>query len=78
MKKIRPIVGITMDDPAGIGPEITARVFNQKRMYHCCRPLVIGDRRANRDAVNKFGFSLPINAINDVYNAGFKPGTIDV
>lgn len=38
-----PIVGITMGDPTGVGPEIIAKVLNDRRTFECCRPLVLGD-----------------------------------
>ena len=39
----RPILGITMGDPAGCGPEITVRALSDAAVYQRCRPLVIGD-----------------------------------
>ena len=43
MSVMKPIIGITMGDPAGIGPEITVKALEQKKIYESCRPLVIGD-----------------------------------
>ena len=34
------ILGITMGDPAGIGPEITVKALAKKEIYDECRPLV--------------------------------------
>ena len=39
----KPILGITMGDPFGNGPEITVRALNDKTVYDRCRPLVVGD-----------------------------------
>ena len=39
----RLILGITMGDPASIGPEITVKALAAKDVYDNCRPLVIGD-----------------------------------
>jgi 4-hydroxythreonine-4-phosphate dehydrogenase len=41
----RPLVAITMGDPAGIGPEIVLKALAHDDVYQRCRPLVIGDRR---------------------------------
>ncbi|HEY64341.1 MAG TPA: 4-hydroxythreonine-4-phosphate dehydrogenase PdxA [Caldilineae bacterium] len=41
----RPLLAITMGDPAGIGPEIVLKALGHEEVYHQCRPLVIGDRR---------------------------------
>ena len=39
----RPIVGITMGDPAGIGPEIALRTVVDPRVQRACIPVIIGD-----------------------------------
>ena len=37
-----PIIGITMGDPASIGPEISLKALNKKEVYEKCRPIIIG------------------------------------
>jgi 4-hydroxythreonine-4-phosphate dehydrogenase len=37
-----PLLGITMGDPAGIGPEVIAKALAGKALRRLCRPLVIG------------------------------------
>lgn len=39
----KPIIGIPMGDPAGIGPEIIVKALRDKDIYEICNPLVIGD-----------------------------------
>jgi 4-hydroxythreonine-4-phosphate dehydrogenase len=39
----RPLVGLTMGDVAGIGPEVIARAWADPRLHSLARPLVIGD-----------------------------------
>jgi len=34
-----------MGDPAGIGPEITAKVLTGTDIFHWCRPVVVGNRK---------------------------------
>ncbi len=41
----RPLLAITMGDPAGIGPEIILKALSRDSVYDDCRPLVIGDHR---------------------------------
>ena len=36
----RPIVGISMGDPFGNGPEITVKALNDPEVYKTCKPLV--------------------------------------
>jgi 4-hydroxythreonine-4-phosphate dehydrogenase len=38
-----PVIGITMGDAAGIGPEIIAKTLADPMWYENCRPIVIGD-----------------------------------
>ena len=38
----KPLLGITMGDPAGIGPEVIAKALAVARVQQLCRPLVIG------------------------------------
>ena len=37
-----PYLGITMGDPAGIGPEVILKALAHPRIWKVCRPLVIG------------------------------------
>ena len=41
----RPVLAITMGDPAGIGPEIVLKTLAHEDVVRRCRPLVVGDRR---------------------------------
>lgn len=46
-----PIIGITMGDPAGIGPEILIKALQDRSVTSSCHPLVFGDRAIlERDA----------------------------
>jgi len=40
--KDKPLLGITMGDPAGIGPEVIAKALAGKALRQLCRPIVIG------------------------------------
>ena len=75
---MKPILAITMGDPAGIGPEITVRALNHKDTYEQCRPIVIGDATVMREAVKLLGLELKVNAVDNVKDAKFEYGTIDV
>ena len=66
----RPILGITMGDPFGNGPEITVRALNDKTIYDRCRPLVVGDltsmEYALRVAGKESGINLELNPVQKV------------
>lgn len=74
------IIGITMGDPASIGPEITAKALSDPSVYERCKPLVVGDVPVMEEALRITGLSgkLKIHTIGDVSEALFEYGTIDV
>ena len=43
MTKHLPVIGITMGDPSGIGPEIIIKALADRRLYKLCIPVVLGD-----------------------------------
>ena len=75
---MKPILAITMGDPAGIGPEITVRALNRKETYEKCRPIVMGDAAIMQKAVELLGLDMQVNAVSEVSQARFELGTIDV
>ena len=43
MTENKPIIGISMGDPSGIGPEIAVKALARKEIYAICKPLIVGD-----------------------------------
>jgi 4-hydroxythreonine-4-phosphate dehydrogenase len=41
--RTRPRIGITMGDPAGIGPEVVLKAVAEEEVRAVCRPVIIGD-----------------------------------
>jgi len=78
MSDNRPIIGISMGDPSGIGPEICVKALSRKEIYDRCKPVVIGDVAVFKQALEMLGSSLRIKAVHSVTEAGFEFGTIDV
>lgn len=39
----KPLIGITMGEPAGIGPEISLKALTYRNVYKICRPFIYGD-----------------------------------
>ena len=78
----KPILGITMGDPFGNGPEITVRSLADETVYDRCRPLVVGDAASMEYAAavyNKLtGAAIHVHSAQSVQEAQFVPGTIDV
>lgn len=77
MKK--PIIGITMGDPAGNGPEITIKALAHSDLYDRCRPIVVGDAAILEQAARFVGRpDMKIHRCEKVSDARFTPGTVDV
>ncbi len=75
----RPVLGVTMGDPAGIGPEVSVKAFMLPKIRSLCAPILIGDAafmaKVARD-VNKVDWK--VNAISDPSEALDREGIIDV
>ncbi|MCI9633889.1 MAG: 4-hydroxythreonine-4-phosphate dehydrogenase PdxA [Ruminococcus sp.] len=81
----KPVIGITMGDPAGCGPEITVKALHNPEVYEACNPVVVGDAKVLRDSVRileEVGYlkknELEIHQISDVKDAKYQYGVIDV
>ena len=80
MMRDKLTLGITMGDPASIGPEITVKALSDKAVYDKCNPLVVGDACVMEEAVKIVGKEneIKINKVSKVEDALFEVGTIDV
>ena len=74
----KPIIAITMGDPAGIGPELAIKVLTQAVTYEQCRPVVIGDVAVLKAAIDLVDVNWTIQPITDLGVAEFRPGQIDL
>jgi 4-hydroxythreonine-4-phosphate dehydrogenase len=75
---MKPIIAITLGDPAGIGPEIIAKTLADPETYRISHPLVVGESHAMRMGINVAGQSLKINTIEKPEEAAFSYGAIDL
>jgi 4-hydroxythreonine-4-phosphate dehydrogenase len=79
MAKIRlPIIGITMGDPTGVGPEIIVKVLSQESTFHFCHPVVLGDRNILDRAMQLLNTSLPINEIETIAGENLQSGALNL
>ena len=78
----KPILGISMGDPFGNGPEITVRALADATVYERCRPLVVGDETAMRYALKVAekvsGIKLNLNVVSSPAEGKYTYGTIDL
>ena len=78
----KPILGISMGDPFGNGPEITVRALADPSVYDRCRPLVVGDETSMRYALKVAekvqGIKLELNVVSSPAEGKYQHGTIDL
>src|SRR5262249_12467871 len=55
MRDGRPVIALAMGDPAGISPELTAKVLALDEVRAAARLLVVGDRRVVDEAARMAG-----------------------
>lgn len=74
----RPILGVTMGDPAGVGPEIVARACAEPGVRQTCRPVVIGAAATMSEALALVGSPLSLHAVTDVGECRWDGATLEV
>ena len=74
----KPVLGITVGDPGGIGPEITAKALSQRDIYETCCPFVVADAGIMEDVLRFTGLSLKIRKIAKPQEGLFEHHTMDI
>jgi 4-hydroxythreonine-4-phosphate dehydrogenase len=59
----KPVIGVTMGDPAGIGPEITVKALSKSTLLTLCRPIVIGDVAVLRQTASQNGLRVDMTPV---------------
>jgi 4-phospho-D-threonate 3-dehydrogenase / 4-phospho-D-erythronate 3-dehydrogenase len=88
--RVRPRVGLTIGDPAGIGPEVTLKAATEVDVLAACLPVIIGDAQYLSHWARRFGLARGFEVINQgepfpaemagpvVYNLNNVPGSIEL
>lgn len=63
MKK--PIIGITMGDPSGVGPEVIAKSLNNEELYNRSHPIVIGDSKRLKEVIQILNLNSEVESVNE-------------
>ena len=77
-QEIRPLIGITMGDAAGVGPEVVVKALNLPEIYADCRPLVLGDVGRFQATVDGMALPLKVRPVKAPADGLYQHGTIDV
>ena len=78
MKETRPVLGVTMGDASGAGPEILIKALSLCEVRALCRPIVIGDAATVRQAAQIVGSATPIHSLRQLSGASFRDEVIEV
>jgi 4-hydroxythreonine-4-phosphate dehydrogenase len=72
-----PLIGITLGDPSGIGPEIILKALSDPSLYESCVPVVLGDPGALA-MILKESATPSVNIVSHPSEAKGSPGQIDL
>ncbi len=74
----QPVISVVMGDPAGIGAEIIVKLLSEASLSERCRPFLIGDLQVMRDSASALESTLRFRAIDELKDACYVPGVLDV
>ncbi|RKN07039.1 4-hydroxythreonine-4-phosphate dehydrogenase PdxA [Streptomyces radicis] len=74
----RPVLALTLGDPAGIGPEITARTLAAVAGEDGHHGVAVGDAEALRRGARAAGVDAEVRVLGDFTAEPAGPGTIDI
>jgi len=63
---LKPLLAVTLGDPAGIGPEVVARGWADPRVHQVCHPVVLGHPEVLRRATAVVGSPARIHVLDSV------------
>ncbi len=64
-----PLLGVTMGDAAGIGPEVIAKALTDRRVAQSCRCVIYGDERVFSCVLRDLRLELPFQLVESPENA---------
>ena len=74
----RPLIAITIGDPAGIGPEVVVKALSDKTLYDMCHPLVIGEGATVRAAIELTRKPLVLHSVEKASDTLGNFGVVDI
>ncbi len=71
-----PIIGITLGDPTGVGPEIIVKALSKRRLFQVCRPVVLGDQGVLLKTIEMLGMRTAVEVLQEIPEEGYSPRKI--
>ncbi|MBT3922659.1 MAG: 4-hydroxythreonine-4-phosphate dehydrogenase PdxA [Nitrospina sp.] len=75
---VAPIIALTMGDPAGVGPEVIVKAFQDDTLPLQARVVVIGDARLIQATAKEYASEILVHKINKPEEGWYQTRTIDV
>ena len=77
-RAMRPLIAITMGDPAGIGAEVSLKALLDPQIYVMCRPLVMGTLAVLEHIRDVLQSGQRLRAVASPGEGQYTPGMVDV
>lgn len=74
----RPLIAVPIGDPAGVGPEITAKSIASEEVFEAADCVVIGDKSIMENAIEIVGAELLVNVIGEPAEGDFRKGILNL
>jgi 4-hydroxythreonine-4-phosphate dehydrogenase len=74
----KPVLIVTMGDPAGIGPEIIVKALSHGSVYRISRPFLAGNVKILEKAVELVNTDLKFRAVHHAAEARFRKSEVEV
>jgi 4-hydroxythreonine-4-phosphate dehydrogenase len=74
----RPTIGITLGDPAGVGPEIVVKALAERRLYDQIRPVLFGNPAVLQRAVDLLRAPSAVHVVKAPPDATGTPDCLDI
>jgi 4-hydroxythreonine-4-phosphate dehydrogenase len=78
MRNKKPIIAVTMGDPAGIGPEIAVKALLEPEIKNICKPILIGDLSILQKISQQLKLEINFKILNSPKESAGGQGVIEV
>ncbi|MCE9664913.1 4-hydroxythreonine-4-phosphate dehydrogenase PdxA [Halomonas sp. M5N1S17] len=76
MSDSRPVIAVILGDPAGIGPELVAKLFNEAGLFDDVHTVLLGDRWLWQEGQRVAGISHSLPEVSEFTEARRHPGPV--
>ena len=78
LEKRKPIIGLTMGDPNGIGPEIIVKALTKLNLCLDWHPVIFGDAWVLEQVIHKLGSNLQLRVCENLAELTGGPCIMDL